>query len=85
MCETMAVQAPNRAAGDPEPPESAFFRGEHHRRFPYNSPDLNDMCLHPRFMRCEKRSFRPLFNIKHDRLPRQARDKHSEKKVEREK
>jgi hypothetical protein len=62
----MAVQAPNRAAGDPEPPESAFFRGEHHRRFPYNSPDLNDMCLHPRFMRCDKRSFRPLFNIKHD-------------------
>eukprot|EP01051_Picozoa_sp_SAG22_P034686 SAG22_NODE_15874_length_338_cov_0.761506_1_plen_61_part_10 len=25
-CETMAVQTPNRAKGDPDPPESAFYR-----------------------------------------------------------
>ena len=30
----MAIQTPNRAQGEPEPPESAFYRGEHHRRFP---------------------------------------------------
>lgn len=34
-CEHMAVQAPNRATGDPEPPDSAFYYGANSRRFPF--------------------------------------------------